>query len=128
MTKEEENSTKCSICDNVYVDGDVKVRDHWHITGKKEALSYISKTYSKANNKYLKSYDTKQESKHIISLDGNDSYGYAISKFLPKGEFKWIDRKTLISINIAAIVWKVVFLKLILNILRNYMSCIMNIL
>ena len=32
MTKEGdkdfENSTKCSICNNVYVDGDVKVRDH----------------------------------------------------------------------------------------------------
>ena len=28
------NSTKCWICDNVYVDGDVKVRDYSHITGK----------------------------------------------------------------------------------------------
>ena len=27
-------------------------------------LSYISNRYSKANNKYLKSYDSKQESKH----------------------------------------------------------------
>ena len=26
-------------------------------------ISYISKRYSKANNKYLKSYDPKQESK-----------------------------------------------------------------
>ena len=29
-------------------------------------VSYISKRYSKASNKYLKSYGTKQESKHII--------------------------------------------------------------
>ena len=28
-----ENSTKYWICDNVYADGDVKVRDHCHITG-----------------------------------------------------------------------------------------------
>ena len=28
------NSTKCWICDNTYVDGDVKVRDHCHITRK----------------------------------------------------------------------------------------------
>ena len=28
--------------------------------------SYISNRYSKANNKYLKAYDPKQESKHII--------------------------------------------------------------
>ena len=25
-----ENSTKCWIYDNIYVDVDVKVRDHWH--------------------------------------------------------------------------------------------------
>ena len=29
-----QNSTKCWICDNSYVDTDVKVRDHCHITGK----------------------------------------------------------------------------------------------
>ena len=38
MTKEDdenfENSTKCWIIGNAYVDGDVKVRDHCHITGK----------------------------------------------------------------------------------------------
>ena len=28
------NSTKCWICDNDYIDTDVKVRDHCHITGK----------------------------------------------------------------------------------------------
>ena len=27
-----ENSTKCWICDNAYFDGNVKVRDHCHIT------------------------------------------------------------------------------------------------
>ena len=38
MTKKDiedlENSTKCWICDNDYIDNDVKVRDHCHITGK----------------------------------------------------------------------------------------------
>ena len=38
MTKKDnedfENSTKCWTCDNTYVDGDVKVRDHCLITGK----------------------------------------------------------------------------------------------
>ena len=29
-----EKSTKCWIFDTAYVDGDVKVRDHCHITGK----------------------------------------------------------------------------------------------
>ena len=56
-------------------------------------VSYISNRYSKANNKHLKSYDPKQESKHIIYLGANNSYGYAMSKFLPTSGFKWIDPK-----------------------------------
>ena len=56
---------------------------------------YISNRYNKVNNKYLKSYDRKQESKHIY-LDTNNLYGYATSKFFPTGRFedpngKWID-------------------------------------
>ena len=38
MTKKDiedfKNSTKCWICDNINVEGDVKVNDHCHITGK----------------------------------------------------------------------------------------------
>ena len=56
-------------------------------------VSYISKRYSKTNNKYIKSYDPKQESKHIVYLDANNLYGYAMSQFLPAGEFKWLDPK-----------------------------------
>ena len=39
--------------------------------GMTGGVSYISKRYSKANNKYLKSYDPKQESKQIIYLNAN---------------------------------------------------------
>ena len=45
MTKEDnedfENSTKCWICDNDYIDTDVKVRDHCHITGKYREVLHI---------------------------------------------------------------------------------------
>ena len=59
--------------------------------------SYISKRYSKANNKYLKSYDAKQEYKHIY-LDANSLHCYEMSKLLPENGFKWIDfKKTLIN-------------------------------
>ena len=38
MTKNDiedfESPTKCWICENDYIDGDVKIRDHCHITGK----------------------------------------------------------------------------------------------
>ena len=36
------------------------------VKGTSGGISYISNRYSKANNKYLKSYDPKQESKHIL--------------------------------------------------------------
>ena len=61
--------------------------------GMKGGVFYISKRYSKANKKYLKSYDPKQEPKHIIYLEANNSYGHDMSKFLPADGFKWIDIK-----------------------------------
>ena len=102
-----ENLTKRWICHSDYVDNDVKVRDHGHITGKyrgsandmyiffekgtRDGISYISNRYSKANNKYLKSYDPKQESKYILKIDVNNFHGHAMSKFLSTNGFKWID-------------------------------------
>ena len=58
--------------------------------GTRGGVSHISNRYSKANNKYLKSYDPKQESKQIIYLDANNLCGYAMFKFLPTSGFKWI--------------------------------------
>ena len=59
--------------------------------GTRGGISYFANTYSKANNKYLKFYNPKQESKHIIYLDAINLYHYAISKFPPTSGFKWID-------------------------------------
>ena len=61
--------------------------------GTRGHVSYISNRHSKANNKYLKPYDWKQESKHVIYLDANDLYGYVVSKFLSTSGFKWLDPK-----------------------------------
>ena len=44
--KDFENSTKRWFCDNVYVDGDIKVRDYCHITGK-----YIGSAHRDCNSK-----------------------------------------------------------------------------
>ena len=51
-------------------------------------ISYISNRYSKAKNKYLKSYNPKQESKHIINLEANNLYGSLIYKFFLTSGFK----------------------------------------
>ena len=58
--------------------------------GMGSGVFYISRRYSQVNNKYLNSYDLKQESKHIY-LDLNNLYGYVMSKFLSTGKFKWSD-------------------------------------
>ena len=58
--------------------------------GARKGIFCISNRCSNASNKYLKSYDPKQESKHIIYLDPNNLCGYAMSKFLPTSGFKWI--------------------------------------
>ena len=61
--------------------------------GTRGGISYISSRFSKANNKYFKSFDPKEESKRIIYLDVNNLYGYAMSIFLPRSGFKWINPK-----------------------------------
>ena len=81
-------------------------------------ISYISDRYSKANKKYLKSYYLEEETKHIIHLDANNSYDYAMPKFFPTSRFKWINPKE-VTLNILAIVQKDVLLKLISKIQKN---------
>lgn len=53
MTKKDEknfeNSTKCYICVNVYVDGEIKLRDHCHIAGKHWGYAYREIVISKLN-------------------------------------------------------------------------------
>ena len=43
---------------------------------------------NKANNKYMTGYDPQKPSKHIMYLDTNDLYGWAMSQCLPTGVFK----------------------------------------
>ena len=50
--------------------------------GMRRGVSYISNTYSKANNEYLKYFDSKQELKHFIYLDANKLYCYGMFKFI----------------------------------------------
>ena len=47
----------------------------------------------KANNKYMKEYSEKAPSKYIMYLDANNLYGWAISQYLPTGNFRWMTDK-----------------------------------
>ena len=56
----------------------------------RRGISYITKRYSEANNKYMKNHDPKKPSKFITYLDMNDLYSWAMSDYLPYGWFKWL--------------------------------------
>ena len=51
--------------------------------GMTGGISYIVKRFSKANNKYIKSYDNSKPRKYITYLDANNLYGWAMSQYLP---------------------------------------------
>ena len=61
--------------------------------GMRGGISNIAKRFSKANNKYMQSYDDKKPSKYITYLDANNLYGWAMSQYLPYGEFRWLNQK-----------------------------------
>ncbi len=58
--------------------------------GIRGGVSSIMKRYSKANHKYLGDYDPEKPSQHILYLDANNLYGWAMSKPLPHKNFEWI--------------------------------------
>ena len=43
--------------------------------GMTEGISYIAKTHSKTNNKYMQLYDINEPSKFIVYLNANNLYG-----------------------------------------------------
>ena len=91
--------------------------------GMRGGISYISKRYSKVNNKYMKCYYSSEESKFVMYLDVNNLYGWAMSQYLPYSELKWLSKKEisrfcLNSISENSFVGYI--LEFTLNILMNY--------
>ena len=58
--------------------------------GMRGGISYIAKRYSKANNKYVKNYDGGKETIYNMYFDANNLYGWAMTRYLPYGGFKWM--------------------------------------
>ena len=48
-----------------------------------------SKRFARANNPLIDGYDPSKPKKYITYLDANNLYGWAMSKPLPKRDFKW---------------------------------------
>ena len=60
--------------------------------GMRGGISYIAHRHAKANNKYMIHYNKEKKTIYIIYLDANNLYGWAMSKPLPYGNFKWVEQ------------------------------------
>ena len=47
--------------------------------------------HAKANNPQMHDYDPSQSTSHLLYLDSNNLYGWAMSQTLPTGSFQWIE-------------------------------------
>ena len=61
--------------------------------GIRGGISIITYRYAKANNKYMKNYNPEDDSSHIMYLDANNLYGWAMVQPLPCAGFRWVEPK-----------------------------------
>ena len=70
MTKNDnedfENSTKCRICDNDYIDNDFKVRDHCHITEKYRGSAHRDCNINAKSQNSCRISQPKKYDSHLI--------------------------------------------------------------
>jgi hypothetical protein len=61
--------------------------------GVRGGISVISRRFAKANNKSSPTmelfYDKNKPTSYILHLDANNLYGYAMSQYLPVGNYRW---------------------------------------
>ena len=59
--------------------------------GIRGGICHAVHQYAKANNIYMKDYDSSKESSYIQYFDTNNLYGAAMSEKLPMNGFKWVN-------------------------------------
>ena len=67
--------------------------------GIRGGICQATHRYAKADNKYMKNYDKKNESSCLKYLDANNLYGWVMSQKLPVNGFKWVKQKMLSKFN-----------------------------
>ncbi|CAG2215764.1 unnamed protein product [Mytilus edulis] len=71
--------------------------------GLRGGISMISHRHAKANNKHVPNYDPNQPINHVMYLDANNLYGWAMSQALPVEGFRWINDSEIENLNICDI-------------------------
>ena len=64
-------------------------------------ISMVSKCYARANNPQVPGYDPSKQKSHILYLDANNLYGWAMRQPLPTGGFAWVEDRVRIKTAIA---------------------------
>ena len=69
-------------------------------SGIRGGVSMISTRYAHANNPQMGAlYDKDKPTSFIKGLDANNLYGWAMSQYLPTGQFEWVKQEDLANIN-----------------------------
>ena len=82
--------TKISL--ELIIDPDIALMIDKEIRG---GVSMISTRYGKANNPYLKDYNTNLPTTYIEYVDANNLYGVAMIQKLPFRGFRWVTQEEL---------------------------------
>ena len=86
--------------------------------------------YAKASNKYIKDYDKNKVSSYLNYWDVNNLYGWAMSQRFPVNNFEWIEDTSQFNEDLIKTIMmkvkKIIFLKLMFNILKNHVNFIIN--
>ncbi|XP_050505444.1 uncharacterized protein LOC126883817 [Diabrotica virgifera virgifera] len=64
---------------------------HFFKKGIRGGISQCSTRFATANNQYCENYDCSKPTSYILYLDATNLYGYAMSQYLPHGDFRWLD-------------------------------------
>lgn len=62
-------------------------------SGIRGGICLCSNRYAKANNKYLPNHDPIEQDNHLLYIDCNNLYGYAMCGYLPCSDFKFMNSK-----------------------------------
>ncbi|GFT25899.1 c2H2-type domain-containing protein [Trichonephila clavipes] len=73
----------------------------WFEKGMRGGVCLLGRRHAIANNPYItENYNKKLSSNYILALDANNLHGFAMSQFLPVGNFRWLDSEQLSKFNV----------------------------